>query len=206
MRPGDTGFPDLRLAGRAADRQKAACAQWPAFEARLRALGYSPRATAHAFAALSGPGTVAQALRVLERADRSSPSVALSFVVHDPPSNYSTGKGLTITFVERDDHQLRVGYDLGMMPLGVDYAFTAHRPRCEAKDDLGNVYRNLGGQFFGLAANNDPRHASAGACGGLTLPLPDPPACELRIRITCNTTLPSLWEKPAREAVVSLQS
>jgi hypothetical protein len=43
MRPGDGGFADPRLAAEAADRQKAGCEQWPAFEARLRALGYGPQ-------------------------------------------------------------------------------------------------------------------------------------------------------------------
>ena len=46
----------------AADRGKAAKQQWPAFEKRLRELGYSPLAIAHAFSTLSGPGSVAEAL------------------------------------------------------------------------------------------------------------------------------------------------
>jgi hypothetical protein len=57
----------LRLAAKASDRTRAAERQWPAFEKRLRQLGYSPRGIAHAFRTLSGPGTVAQALEVLER-------------------------------------------------------------------------------------------------------------------------------------------
>ncbi|MGO9791713.1 MAG: hypothetical protein ACLP8S_20085 [Solirubrobacteraceae bacterium] len=69
----------------------------------------------------------------------------------------------------------------------------------------GSVYRELGGGFFGLAAGDDSRGAVALACGGFTLSLPDPAASKLRIRITCNATLPSIWETPAREAVVSLR-
>ncbi len=206
MRPGESEFPELRLAAKAADRQKAARERWPVFEARLRALGYSPRAIAHAFSVLSGSGTVDEALQVLERTDRSSAPVALRFVVHDPPGNYSTGKGLTITFVERDSNVLRVGYNLGVMPFAVDHALAAQRPRFEAKDDLGNSYRDVGGHFLGLAANHDPVPASAGACGGFTLALPDPAACELRIRMSWNPTLRALWDEPARETVVSLQS
>ncbi len=69
MRPGQDEF-GLRLAAKAADRGKAASQEWPAFEKRLKQLGYSPRAIAHAFRTLSGGGTVAEALEALERADR----------------------------------------------------------------------------------------------------------------------------------------
>jgi hypothetical protein len=58
---------ELRLAAKASDRAKAAERQWPAFERRLRDLGYSPRSIAHAYSILSGPGTVDEALRALER-------------------------------------------------------------------------------------------------------------------------------------------
>jgi hypothetical protein len=57
----------LRLAAKAADRAKAADGLRPDFEERLTKLGYAPRAIAHAFRLLSGPGTVAEALEVLER-------------------------------------------------------------------------------------------------------------------------------------------
>lgn len=67
MRPRDGAFGDLRLAAKAADRANAAQQQWPAFQARLTQLGYSPRAIGHAFATLSGPGTVGEALAALER-------------------------------------------------------------------------------------------------------------------------------------------
>jgi hypothetical protein len=206
MRRGDGEFGDLRLAAGAADRQQPAPKQWPAFEARLRDLGHSPRAIAHAFCSLSGPGTVAEALAVLERTQRASRPVALNFEIREPPGNYSTGKGLRITSVERDDHAIRVRYDFGITPrLGIGAAFAADRPRGAAKDDLGKVYRELGGGFFGLAAGDDSRGAVARACGGFTLPLPDSAASELRIRITSNATRPSIWETPAREAVVSLR-
>jgi hypothetical protein len=78
-------------------------------------------------------------------------------------------------------------------------------PRGEAKDDLGSVYSELGRGFVGLAAGDDSRGAVARACGGFTLPLPDPTASEPRIRITSNATLPSIWETPTREAVVPLR-
>jgi hypothetical protein len=67
MRPARGEFESLRLAAKAADREAAARRQWPAFEKRLRELGYEPRAIAHAFSTLSGPGTVAEALEALKR-------------------------------------------------------------------------------------------------------------------------------------------
>jgi hypothetical protein len=66
MRPREGEFESLGLAAKAADRAKAAEQEWPAFEKRLRQLRYGPRATAHAFSTLSGPGTVAEALEALK--------------------------------------------------------------------------------------------------------------------------------------------
>ena len=80
MRPGEHEF-GLRLAAKAADREKAAGLEWPAFEERLRKLGYGPRAIAHAFRTLSGPGTVAEALEVLRAPKPESHLTTLSFEV-----------------------------------------------------------------------------------------------------------------------------
>jgi hypothetical protein len=60
----------LRLAAKAADRADAAEHERPAFEERLRQLGYTPRAIARAFSCLNGPGTVADALEALEEQQR----------------------------------------------------------------------------------------------------------------------------------------
>lgn len=68
MTPREDEF-GLRLAAKAADREKAASEMWPAFEERLRQLGYGSPAIARAFSALSGPGTVDEALAALKRAD-----------------------------------------------------------------------------------------------------------------------------------------
>jgi hypothetical protein len=65
MRPAPGGWDSLRLAASAADREKAADQLRPAFEKRMTELGYGPRAMAHAFYTLRGPGTVAQALAEL---------------------------------------------------------------------------------------------------------------------------------------------
>lgn len=73
MKPNEDEF-GLRLAAKAADRAKAAQQQWPAFEKRLRQLGYSPCAIAHAFSLLSGPGTVAEALDALKHPDPQDPA------------------------------------------------------------------------------------------------------------------------------------
>jgi hypothetical protein len=56
----------LRLAAKASDRATAAERERPAFEDRLRQLGYEPHAIARAFRCLSGPGTVADALEALK--------------------------------------------------------------------------------------------------------------------------------------------
>jgi hypothetical protein len=65
MRPEEGESECLRLAAKAAGRGNAAQREWPAFEKRLKELGYCPLAIAHAFSTLSGPGTVAEALEVL---------------------------------------------------------------------------------------------------------------------------------------------
>jgi hypothetical protein len=190
MRPGKDEF-GLRLAAKAADRGEAASQEWPAFEERLRELGYGPRAIAHAFSTLSGPGTVVEALEVLKGMSRpESPPIALSFEVTGDSRRPSAANGLTITSVERDDFGIRVNYDI-VSPLG----FGSHGPRGEAKDDLGNNYDNLG-SYFGLAR--------AGWRGGLTMPLPPPAATMLRIRMTWDASRSSIWEGPAHEVRVSL--
>ncbi len=60
----------LRLAAKAADREKAAEELRPDFEKRLRELGYGSLGIAQAFSLLSGPGTVAEALEALQRYGR----------------------------------------------------------------------------------------------------------------------------------------
>lgn len=85
MKPKEDEF-DLRLAAKAADAEKAAEQQWPAFEKRLRQLGYSPLAIAHAFRTLAGPGTVPEALEELKRADPRSPAISAS---KTPPFSFS---------------------------------------------------------------------------------------------------------------------
>jgi hypothetical protein len=180
----------LRLAAKAADREKAARQEWPAFEERLTKLGYGPRAVAHAFRTLTG-GTVAEALEVLNDMSRpDSHPVALSFEVTGTPGGPSAADSVTITSVERDDLRIRVTYD-SVPPV----RFGGRSPRGEAKDDLGNDYKGLGGHF-GLARG--------GWRGGLTMPLPPAAATMLRIRIAWDAPPASIWEGPAHEVRVSL--
>ncbi len=56
MKPGEGQYQDLRLAAKAADREKAAEEQWPAFEKRLEtvALDHAEEARRHLDAAF-GP-------------------------------------------------------------------------------------------------------------------------------------------------------
>jgi hypothetical protein len=165
--------------------------EWPAFEERLRELGYGPRAIAHAFSTLSGPGTVDEALEVLKRMSRpETPPIALSFEVTETRGGPSAANGVTITSVERDDLGIRVNYD-SVSPLD----FGSDGPRGEAKDDLGNDYDNLGSHFG---------HARDGWHGGFRMPLPPPAATTLRIRIAWDASRSSIWEGPAHEVRVSL--
>ena len=211
MRPSEGEFEDLRLAAKAADRGKAAQQEWPAFEERLKELRYSPRAIAHAFRTLSGPGTVAEALEVLRAPIRESQPVALTFEVTETRGGRTEASRVTITSVERDDSVIHVNYEIVPPPdLG------SHEARGEAQDDLGNDYRALGGHF-GVTVDrgsNDSTHGNMRALGGVTMPLPPPPATTLRIRLTWNAShgirMPwdalalSIWERPAHEVRVSL--
>ena len=199
----------LRLAAKAADRGKAAQQEWPAFEERLRELGYSPRAIAHAFSALSGRGSVAEALEVLRAPMPESQPTALSFEVTETHGGPSPANRVTITSVELDGSEIHVDYDVVPPPdLGI------HRPRGEARDDLGNEYRDLGGHF-GIGGTIDSTDgANKRAHGSLKMPLPPAEANVLRIRIAWDAShaiwmpwdapLASLWERPAHEVRVSL--
>jgi hypothetical protein len=198
----------LRLAAKAADRGKTAQQEWPTFEERPRQLGYSPRAIAHAFSALSGPGSVAEALEVLRAPMPESHPIPLSFEVTETRGGPSAASVVTITSVERDDPGIHVNYEI-VPPLN----FGSHRLRGEAKDDRGNDYRNLGGHFGITGSIDSTGRANTRAHGRLTMPLPPPAATMLRIRITWDASvirmpwdapLPSIWERPAHEVRVSL--
>jgi hypothetical protein len=209
MRPGEDEF-GLRLAARADDREKAARQEWPAFEERLRQLGYGPRAIAHAFRTLSGPGTVAEALEALRAPMPESHPIALSFEVTETRGGASAAHRVTITSVERKNAVILVNYDVVPTP-----ELSSHRARGEARDDLGNHYCDLAGHLGITGSTDDDGLPTTRAYGRLTVPLPPPAATMLRIRITWvasdvirmpwEACLPSIWEIPAHEVRVSLR-
>jgi hypothetical protein len=134
---------------------------------------------------------VAEALEVLKDMSRpESPPIALSFEVTETGGGPSAANRVAITSVVRDDSGIRVNFG-GVAPVG----FGSHGPRCEAKDDLGNDYDNLGSGFWLALGDGHVR---------LTMPLPPPAATMLRIRITWDASRSSIWERPAHEVRVSL--
>lgn len=194
MRPAPGEWEDLRLAAKAADRAKAAEQLQPAFEKRLKELGYDPRAIAHAFSTLEGPGTVAEALVELaqtERMARSQP-VALEFETVEQEPGLPVGHALTVTGVERDHHGIRIKYTI-RPPLPPH----AGRPCGVARDDSGHEYANVG-SFVGLARPQDR------TIGGLTMPLPRRHASVLRVRMTWFKDSDSMWARPAHEVRITL--
>lgn len=166
----------------------------PGFEKRLAELGYGPRAVAHAFGTLSGPGTVAEALA--ELAQSAPPervrAVALEFETVEQDPGLPAGHSLTITGVERDGDGIRIGY--AVRPPLSPYA---GRPSAEARDDCDHEYADLDG-FVGLAKPLDT------TTGGLTMPLPQPRASLLRVRTSSSKARTTLWECPAHELPITL--
>lgn len=186
MKPVPEGWESLRLAAKAADRERTGEMLRPEFERRLMELGYGPRAVAHAFSILTGPGTVAEALAELaqaERADRAR-ALPLSFeTVEDQPA-LPAGHSLTITGVEREPYSIRISYAVHP-PLPPDTG----GPHAEARDDHGHSYEALGGDH---------------TTGFLRLPLTPPRAALLRVRISWSQDAKPLWERPAYELRIKL--
>lgn len=196
MRPEPGEWDDLRLAAKAADRRKAAKKLRPAFEKRLRELGYGPRATAHAFTTLQGSGTVAEALTELahhEGLERIRP-VRFAFETVEQEPALPLGHSLTITGVGRDGGGIRITYEI-RPPL----ASLADRPRVGARDDCGQEYRRLG-ESLGLAGSKG-RTATIGA---FTMPLPQQHASLLRVPVSWSHDSTSVWESSAHELRIIL--
>src|ERR1700733_3831186 len=151
MKPSPEEWDSLRLAAKAADRGKAAEALRPAFEKRLRELGYGSLAVAHAFTALTGSDTVSAVLAELAenaRLERMLP-VALEFDVVERQPALPAGHSLTITSVVRDGRGIRVIYEIrpSLSPL-------PRPPRVETRDDCDQRTAGLGGSI-GLAGSQD---------------------------------------------------
>ena len=201
MRPApgerDSLRDSLRLAAKAADRAKAAEALRPASEERLRELGWSSLAIAHAFSTLTGPDTVEEALAELEenaRLERIVP-VPLDFEVVEREPALPVGHALTITGVERDGRGIRITYEI-RPPLS---PLLADPPRVEARDDTDQEYRGLG-QSIGLAGSPDRTIT----LGSFTVPLSQPHASLLRVRMSWSKDSTSLWRGPAHELRITL--
>jgi hypothetical protein len=193
VRPAPGKWDDLRLAAKAADRGNAGKELWPAFEKRLKELGYGPRAIANAFSTLTGPGTVTEALATLahyQRLEHVRPvPVEFEIVEHEP--GLPVGYSLTITGIERDDHGIRIRYTI-RPPLSPQAG-----PRGEARDDCDHEYSVLGGAV-GLT---EPRDCSTGV---LSMPLPREHASLLRVRMSWSKLSTSLWECAAYELRLTL--
>jgi hypothetical protein len=186
----------LRLAAKAADRAKAAEPLWPAFEARLTELGYTPLAIAHAFRTLQGPGTVEDALAELRESaqvERIVPTPLDFEVVQDEPA-LPAGHALTITGVERAGPDIRVRYEI-RPPL----SFPTRRPRAEARDDSDREY---GGFPASIGVAGSRGHTAT--VGSFTVPVPEAQASLLRVRMSWSKDSTSLWEGPAHELRISL--
>jgi hypothetical protein len=196
MSPAPGEGDSLRLAARAGDRAKAAEQLRPTFEERLEELGYSSLAIAQAFSTLTGPGTVEQALVELAenaRLERIA-RVPLDFEVVEPEAGLPVGHLLTITGVEREPRGIRITYEIRPpLPLPAD------RPRVEARDDCDREYRRFG-QSIGLAGSRDRPIT----LGSFVVPLPQPHASLLRVRMSWSHGSPSLWERAAHELRITL--
>jgi hypothetical protein len=205
MSPAPGDWDSLRLAAKAADRAKAAERLRPSFEKRLGELGYGSLAIAHAFSALAGPSTVQEALAELAenaRRERIVP-VPLDFEVLEPEHGLPVahpvhglpdGHSLAITAVQREARGIRVTYEIRPpLPSPPD------PPHIEARDDCDQDYRGFG-QSIGLAGSRD----STITLGSFVLPLPQPHASLLRVRISWSPGSPSPWESPAHELRITL--
>ena len=196
MRAAPGEWDSLRLAAKAADRAKAAEALRPAFEERLRELGYSSLAIAHAFSALTGPDTAEEALAELEenaRLQRIVP-VPLDFEVLEPEPSLPVGHSLTITGVERDGRGVRITYEI-RPPL----SSLAGPPRVEVRDDCDQEYRSVGGAI-GLARSQDRTIT----LGSFTVPVQQSHASVLRVHMSWSKDTTSLWQGPAHQLRITL--
>ena len=127
-----------------------------------------------------------------ERLGRIVP-VALDFktVEHEPA--LPVGHSLTITGVKLDGRGIHIMYTIRpsvSREVGV--------PRAVARDDLDREYANNGGGFIGLAKPEDR------ATGGFTMPLPQPDARLLRLRMSWSQDFTSLWKRAAHELQITL--
>jgi len=194
MSPASGEWDSLRLAAKAADRERTAKTLWPAFEQRLKDLGYSHRVIAQAFSTLTGPGTVAEALAELAQYARSERrrAVALDFEAVEQEPALPVGHSLTVTGVERDGDGICIRYVIRppVSPQDAD-------PHAEARDDCDYSYDDIGGAFS-VAGPGDR------TTGLLRMPLPQPRASSLRVRMSWSQDSRPVWTCPAYELRITL--
>jgi hypothetical protein len=196
MKPPPGQWDSLRLAAKACDRGRAAEALRPAFEKRLTEFGYTPLAIAHAFSALTREGTVGEALAELTENHRREQveAVPLEFDVVEREPALPAGHSLTITGVERDCRGIRITYEI-QPPLSLP----SDPPRVETQDDCGQQSGGLG-RSIGVAG---PKERTI-MLGSFTVPIPQPDASLLRVRMSWAQGFTSLWEHPAHEVQIRL--
>jgi hypothetical protein len=143
-------------------------------------------------------GSVDGALQVSPCQDgrMSSPQwhpVPLQFEMPAEASTPVDGVGLTVTAVVRDEHGIRINYEvMPSLPTALG------GPTGTAEDDLGNRYEDLGGAI-GLDTVRDRTD------GVLTMPLPPPDAETLRVSLRWHRG-PKPWQQRTHEVLVLLAS
>jgi hypothetical protein len=120
--------------------------------------------------------------------------VPLDFEVVEREPGLPVGHLFTITAVEREARGIRVTYQV-RPPL----RWPAGCPAVGARDDCDQAYSRLG-QWIGLAGSRDRTIT----LGSFVLPLPQPHASLLRVRMSWSQGSTSLWERPAHELRITL--
>ena len=122
-------------------------------------------------------------------------SVPLDIELVEREPGLPVGHSLRITGVERDGRGIRITYE-----IWPSLSSLACLPRAEAWDDCDQEYRGLGGGGIGLAGSQD----CPITVGGFTVPLPQPHALLLRVRMSWSKDSTSLWQGPAHELRMTL--
>jgi hypothetical protein len=159
-------------------------------------LGYGPVTIAHAFSALTGPGTVDEALIELKenaRLEGMTPA-PLDFEVVEREPALPVGYALSISGVQRDGRGIHITYEI-RPPL----CRRADPPRVEARDDSGREYRGVGGS---IGVTRSQHHTKT--IGSFTAPLPQRHSSLLRVRMSWSRDATSVWKGPAQEVRILL--
>jgi hypothetical protein len=125
-----------------------------------------------------------------------NPPVPLQFETTEQNSGLPPGHQFTITGVGRDDYGIRIKYTL--TPPPPSYPPAGPTPYAEGRDDRDHDYEELEGRAR-LAEAED--HIE----GVITMPLPEPDASVLHVRIRWSQDPPlRLRDRPAHELRIKL--